>query len=46
MLIDSEPPIWRRIQVPDCTLGDLHVILQVVMGWEDYHLHQFIVRGE
>jgi hypothetical protein len=42
----SDPPIWRRIQVPDCTLGELHEVLQVVMGWEDCHLHQFIVRGE
>ena len=40
----SKPPIWRRILVPsDTTLGQLHDILQVVMGWEDYHLHQFIV---
>jgi hypothetical protein len=45
-LKESDPPIWRRIQVPDCTLGELHEILQVVMGWEDCHLHQFIVRGE
>lgn len=42
----SKPPIWRRIQVPDCTLGQLHEIFQVVMGWEDCHLHQFIVKGE
>jgi hypothetical protein len=42
----SDPPIWRRIQVLDCTLGELHEVLQVVMGWEDCHLHQFIVRGE
>jgi hypothetical protein len=45
-LKESDPPIWRRIQVPDCTLGELHEVLQVVMGWEDYHLHQFLVRGE
>ena len=45
-LKESDPPIWRRIQVPDCTLGELHEVLQVVMGWEDCHLHQFIVRGE
>jgi hypothetical protein len=45
-LKDSDPPIWRRIQVPDCTLGELHEVLQVVMGWEDFHLHQFIIRGE
>jgi hypothetical protein len=43
-LKDSKPPIWRRIQVrSDVTLGDLHHVLQAVMGWEDYHLHQFIV---
>ena len=45
-LKESHPPIWRRIQVRDCTLGKLHEVLQVVMGWEDCHLHQFIVRGE
>ena len=43
----SEPPIWRRIQVnSSITLHKLHQILQVVMGWFDSHLHQFIVRGE
>jgi hypothetical protein len=43
-LRDSKPPIWRRIQVPaDINLGKLHRILQVVMGWTDSHLHQFIV---
>lgn len=42
-LQDSTPLIWRRIQVPGTTtLAKLHRILQVVMGWEDYHLHQFI----
>jgi hypothetical protein len=45
-LKDSQPPIWRRIQVPDCTLGELHEVLQVAMGWEDAHLHQFVVRGD
>jgi len=45
-LKDSDPPIWRLIQIPDCTLGELHEVLQVVMGWDDCHLHQFIVRGE
>ena len=45
-LKESHPPIWRRIQVRDCTLGELHEVLQIVMGWEDCHLHQFIVRGE
>ena len=43
-LISIEPPIWRRITVSDqITLAALHHVLQVVMGWENYHLHQFIV---
>jgi len=42
----SKPPIWRRIQVEaDTTLAELHAILQAVMGWWDYHLHQFVIGG-
>lgn len=41
-LQEIQPPIWRRILVwEDATLAQLHRILQIVMGWEDYHLHQF-----
>jgi hypothetical protein len=40
------PPIWRRVQVKDCTLGELHEIIQTCMGWEDYHLHAFEIAGE
>ena len=37
-----QPPIWRRIQVPEnYTFWDLHVAIQDVMGWQDYHLHVF-----
>jgi len=40
------PPIWRRIQIPgDLTLYELHQVLQVVMGWENYHLYEFIING-
>lgn len=42
----SSLPIWRRVQVrSDTTLRRLHQILQVVMGWEGEHLHQFSIRG-
>ncbi len=45
-LNDTRPPIWRRIQVPaDTTLRKLHDILQIVMGWTDSHLHQFVIGG-
>lgn len=41
-LLDIEPTIWRRIQISDlCTFWDLHVAIQDVMGWLDYHLHHF-----
>lgn len=42
-LAESSPPIWRRLQVPDVTLGDFHEILQRAMGWHDSHMHQFLV---
>jgi pRiA4b ORF-3-like protein len=42
----TRPPVWRRILVPgDTTLRQLHDILQIVMGWTDSHLHQFISNG-
>ena len=42
-LRESQPPIWRRIQVKDCTLDELHAHIQTVMGWTNSHLHQFKV---
>ncbi len=45
-LKDTKPPVWRRIEVPDCPLGDLHEVIQIVMGWQNSHLHQFVVNGE
>ena len=44
-LLDIKPPIWRRIQVPDCTLADLHAYIQAAFGWSNYHLHQFEIDG-
>ncbi|HUN23035.1 MAG TPA: plasmid pRiA4b ORF-3 family protein [Anaerolineales bacterium] len=43
-LLDSKPPIWRRLWVvKTITLVDLHYIIQAAMGWTDSHLHQFII---
>jgi len=45
-LLWIEPAIWRRIQVPESySFWDLHVAIQDVMGWLDYHLHAFRVVG-
>ena len=44
VLADTEPPIWRRVEVPAAlTLKDLHAVIQAAMGWQDYHLYQFHV---
>jgi hypothetical protein len=41
-LSDTEPPVWRRIQVPGYyTFYDLHVAIQNAMGWTDSHLHVY-----
>lgn len=46
-LMGSNPSIWRRIQVPDnLRLGKLHQILQMVMGWQTSHLHEFDIAGK
>jgi hypothetical protein len=39
--------IWRRLLVRnDSTIAGLHYTLQIAMGWTDFHLHQFIIRGK
>jgi hypothetical protein len=43
-LVGSKPPIWRRLIVKDnIRLDQLHSVLQVAMGWFNYHLHQYRV---
>jgi hypothetical protein len=44
-LLESAPPIWRRIQVKNCTLDKLHEHIQTSMGWTNSHLHQFEIDG-
>ncbi|WCG81937.1 plasmid pRiA4b ORF-3 family protein [Pectobacterium sp. A5351] len=46
-LLDSQPTIWRRVVVPaNITLDRLHDVLQITMGWEDHHLHEFIFKKQ
>jgi hypothetical protein len=42
-LENIEPPIWRRIQTHNCSLADLHDIIQSCIGWEDEHMYAFEV---
>ena len=44
-LKDIRPPTWRRVQVPsDTTLGQLHWVIQLSMGWTNSHLHSFSIQ--
>ncbi len=43
-LLHIEPPIWRALRVPAwAPLAVLHEALQVAFGWEDCHLHDFLI---
>jgi hypothetical protein len=37
------PAVWRQIELPDCTLEDLHLVIQVCMPWGNSHLWEFSV---
>ena len=42
VLPNTDPLVWRRIQVPETySFWDLHVSIQDAMGWQDCHLHEF-----
>lgn len=45
-LQEVTPLIWRRIQVADGTLDELHEHIQSAMGWTNSHLHEFEIGGE
>ncbi|MBN1942202.1 MAG: plasmid pRiA4b ORF-3 family protein [Phycisphaerae bacterium] len=43
----SKPPIWRKVAVSsDITLGELHEVIQIAMGWTNSHMHQFILQSK
>jgi hypothetical protein len=42
----SKPPIWRRLVIGgETTLDELHVAIQIAMGWQNAHLHEFTIDG-
>jgi hypothetical protein len=47
MLAEVAPPVWRRVRVSgDLSLERLHDVMQGAMGWDDAHLHEWIVDGQ
>jgi hypothetical protein len=45
-LKDVQPAVWRRVQLLDCSLADLHGGIQTAMGWDGDHLHEFEIARE
>ncbi|WP_151670368.1 plasmid pRiA4b ORF-3 family protein [Nitrincola schmidtii] len=41
-LEESSPSVWRKLLVPsNLSLDQLHLIIQVTMGWQNCHYHVF-----
>ncbi|MGL5683021.1 MAG: plasmid pRiA4b ORF-3 family protein [Marinifilaceae bacterium] len=38
----TQPPVWRQVRIPaNLTMESLHMLIQVLMEWEDCHLYKF-----
>ncbi len=46
-LTGLQPSVFREFIVPNTiSLDRLHDVIQIVMGWEDAHLHMFSIEGQ
>jgi hypothetical protein len=46
LLRDVHPAVWRRFTLADSlSIADLHRVVQLLMGWDDDHLHRFRIHG-
>ena len=46
-LREIDPAVWRRIELSSqTTLKQFHRVLQICMGWENQHLHEYIAEGQ
>ncbi|PLX68155.1 MAG: plasmid pRiA4b ORF-3 family protein [Denitrovibrio sp.] len=44
-LIGTTPLVWRTFYVPsNISLDRLHDVIQIIMGWNDVHLHSFKIN--
>ena len=45
LLLDVHPAVWRRVRLADSrSIAELHRVIQLLMGWDDDHLHAFTVN--
>jgi len=46
LLRDVHRAVWRRVRLADSlSIGDLHRVIQLLMGWDEDHLHRFRIHG-
>ena len=46
LLRDVHPAVWRRVWLTDSlSIANLHRVIQLLMGWDDDHLHRFRIHG-
>jgi hypothetical protein len=46
LLRDVHPAVWRRVRLADeLSIAELHRVIQILMGWDDDHLHRFRIHG-
>jgi len=46
LLRDVHPAVWRRVRLADClSIAELNWVIQLLMGWDDDHLHRFRIHG-
>lgn len=47
VLLNTKPSVYRTIQINhDATFFELHVAIQIAFGWENSHLHMFMINNE
>ncbi len=46
LLRDVHPAVWRRVRLADeLSIAELHRVIQILMGWDDDHLHRFRIHS-
>ena len=47
LLRDVHRAVWRRVRVADSlSIAGLHQVIQLLMGWDEDHLHRFRIHGQ
>ena len=45
LLRHVRPAVWRRVTLADSpSIADLHRVIQLLMGWDDDHLHRLRIH--